>query len=116
MFKETQKELERLEAELLAEEEEELEEEYEEDEEAWEDDLLDDDDDFGEDSPEVYRNFSNRYRAYNTDRTDWDPEELGEELERPRRSGIWGLCALALALVAGIILALAWWVFNGGTL
>ena len=118
MFKDTQKELERLEAELLAEEEEELEEEYEEDEEAWEDDLLDDDDDFGEDSPEVYRNFSNRYRAYNTDRTDWDPEELGEELEEPRKPSIWGWCALALTLVACILLVLIWWAvrFYGGAL
>ena len=111
MFKDAKKELERLEAALLEEEEE---------EEQWdeEDDLLDDDDDFGEEAPEVYRNFSNRYKAYNADRTDWDPEELGEELEKPRSSGIWGLCALALALIAGIFLALGWWYLklNGGGL
>ena len=106
MFKDTQKELERLEAELLAQEPEE------------EDSLLDDDEDFGEDAPEVYRNFSNRYRAYNGDRTDWDPEELSEELERPRKAGIWGLCALAMGLIAGIFLILAWWAakFYGGWL
>jgi hypothetical protein len=111
LFKDAKKELERLEAALLEEEEE---------EEQWdeEDDLLDDDDDFGEEAPEVYRNFSNRYKAYNADRTDWDPEELGDELEKPRSSGIWGLCALALALIAGIFLALGWWYLklNGGGL
>lgn len=111
MFKDAKKELERLEAALLEEEEE---------EEQWdeEDALLDDDDDFGEEVPEVYRNFSNRYKAYNADRTDWDPEELGDELEKPRSSGIWGLCALALALIAGIFLALGWWYLklNGGGL
>ena len=106
MFKDTQKELQRLEAELLAEEPE--------NEEEYEDDLLDYDDDFGEE--EQHRNFSNRYRAYNGDRTDWDPEKLSEELERPRKAGIWGLCALAMALIAGIFFVLAWWVakFNGG--
>ena len=111
MFKDAKKELERLEAALLEEEEE---------EEQWdeEDDLLDDDDAFGEEAPEVCRNFSNRFKAYNADRTDWDPEELGEELEKPRSSGIWGLCALALALIAGIFLALGWWYLklNGGGL
>jgi hypothetical protein len=109
LFKDAKKELERLEAELLAEEPEE---EYE------EDSLLDDEDDFGEEIPEVYRNFSNRYSAYNTDRADWDPEELGEELDAPKRSGIWGLCALILALTAGIFLLLALWVFKlkGGVL
>ena len=100
MFKDTKKELDRLEAELLEEEE-------------WdeEEDLLDDDDDFGEDVPENYRNFSNRYKAYNGDRTDWDPEDLAEELERrPKR----GLAIFFLLLLAGVIAALAWWYFGGG--
>ena len=113
MFKDTKKELERLEAELLAEQEEPEEvEEYEE----WEEDLLDDDDDFGVE--EVHRNFRSHYRAYNTDRTDWDPEELGEELDRKPKTGIWWLCALVLALTAGIFAVLAWWVmrFKGGIL
>ena len=114
MFKDTQKELERLEAELLAQQPE----DEEEPEEDWEDedDLLDDDDDI-EETP-VYRNFSNRYRAYNTDRTDWDPEELAEELEEPRKPSIWGWCALVLALISGILLVLIWWAvrFYGGAL
>ena len=102
MFKDTQKELERLEAELLEEEPEQWDEE---------DPLLDDDDDFGEETPEVYRNFSNRYKAYNADRTDWDPEDLGEELERrPRR----GLAVFLLLLLAGVIALLVWWYFGGG--
>ena len=109
MFKDTKKELERLEAELLEEEPEE--EQWDED-----DDLLDDDDDFGVE--EVHRNFSNRYKAYNTDRTDWDPEELGEELDRKPKTSIWWLCALALALTAGIFIVLALWIMrlNGGLL
>ena len=103
MFKDTKKELDRLEAELLEEEE-------------WdeEEDLLDDDDDFGEDLPENYRNFSNRYKAYNGDRTDWDPEELGEELERRRRPGIWVLCAVVLILTAAVFLLLT--LYYGGSL
>ena len=102
MFKDTKKELERLEAELLEDEPEQWDEE---------DPLLDDDDDFGEETPEVYRNFSNRYKAYNADRTDWDPEDLGEELERrPRR----GWIVFLLILMVGVIAALIWWYFGGG--
>lgn len=102
MFKDTKKELERLEAELLEDEPEQWDEE---------DPLLDDDDDFGEETPEVYRNFSNRYKAYNADRTDWDPEDLGEELERrPRR----GWIVFLLMLMVGVIAVLIWWYFGGG--
>ena len=102
MFKDTKKELKRLEAELLEDEAEQRDEE---------DPLLDDDDDFGEETPEVYRNFSNRYKAYNADRTDWDPEDLGEELERrPRR----GWIVFLLMLMVGVIAALIWWYFGGG--
>ena len=102
MFKDAQKELKRLEAELLEEEPEERDEE---------DTLLDDDDDFGEETPEVYRNFSNRYKAYNADRTEWDPEDLAQELERkPKRSC---LALLLLALFAGVIGLLAWRYFGG---
>ena len=118
MFKDTQKELERLEAELLAQEPEDA--QAEESDEEWDDQdsLWDDETDFGQEVPEVYRNFSNHYKAYNSDRTDWDPEELGDALDRPSRAGIWALCALAMALVAGIFLVLAWWVvkLNGGWL
>ena len=99
MFKDTEKELERLEAELMEQEPEEYE----------EDDLLDDDDDFGEETPQVYRNFSNRYKAYNTDRTDWDPDDLAEELERKPK---WGL-AIFLLLLLGAIGVLVWWYLGG---
>lgn len=105
MFKDTEKQLQRLEEALLAQEQEEWEQE---------DPLLDDDDDFGEDAPENYRNFSNHYRAYNTDRTDWDPEELTEELEEKPKTGIWGLCAIILLLIGGIFLLLAWLYYGGG--
>ena len=100
MFKDTKRELERLEAELLEQEPEESEEE----------DLLDDDDDFGEETPEIYRNFSNRYKAYNADRTDWDPEDLAEELERKPK---YGWIIFFLLLLAGVIGALAWWYLGG---
>ena len=103
MFKDTQKELQRLEAELMAQEDQEQ-----------ADDLLDDEDDFGEDMPENYRNFSNRYKAYNADRTDWDPGDMAQELDRKRRPGIWVLCAIILGLIAGIFLLLAWWVVKFG--
>ena len=104
MFKDTKKELERLEAELLEDEPEQWDEE---------DPLLDDDDDFGEETPEVYRNFSNGYgkiRAYNTDITDEDLEQFSEEVRRPKRNmDILVLCAIAMCLVAGIVGVLCWW-------
>ena len=88
MFKDTRKELNRLEAELL------------------EEDALSEDD-FEEETTAV----SNPYKAYNADRTDWDPEELAQELETPPRRGCWGL--LAVALVIGVLLLLVWY-YGGG--
>mgnify|MGYP006992103773 CR=1 FL=1 len=52
-------------------------------------------DDFEEETTDV----SNPYKAYNADRTDWDPEELAQELETPPRRGCWGLLAVALVIV-----------------
>ena len=106
MFKDTRKELQRLEAELLQEEAAEQEEQEQ-------DALLDDPDDFGEDTPEIYQNYSNHYgriKAYNTDVTDEDLEEYSEEVYRPRkRTDLLVLSAIAMALVAGILCVLAYW-------
>ena len=102
MFKDRQEELERLEAELLQEEPQEE-----------TDDLPEEDYRFGEETPEVYRNFSNGYRevrAYNTDRTDEELEHFSEEVRQPRKNtDILVLCAIALCLIAGIIGVLCWW-------
>ena len=89
LFKDAKRELQRLEAELLE-----------------EDALLEDD--LEEETPEV----SNRYKVYNADRTDWDPEELAQELDTPPRRGRRGL--LVVALVIGLLLLLAW--YYGGRL
>ena len=102
MFKDRQEELKRLEAELL--QEEPLEEQ---------EDISEEDYRFGEETPEVYRNFSNGYgkvHAYNTDITDEDLEQFSEEVRQPKRNtDILVLCAIAMCLVAGIIGVLCWW-------
>lgn len=101
MFRDTKEELKRLEEELLAQEEQ----------------------DQQPDPPAqpVYRNFSNHYgadlrnyasgyKAYNTDRTDTDPQQLsnqirGEEEEKP----LTGLVLTACALTLGILLVMLYW-------
>ena len=94
MFNDRKKALEALEAELLREEEQE------------EDDLL------PEEEP-LYRNFSNNYgniEAYNRDVEAEDLEDYVEEVHTGRKTaGVKGLVALALALVAGIFVMLAFW-------
>ena len=89
MFRDTQKELARLEAELLAEEPEELTEENH--------------DDKSEAIP--------HYRAYNTDITDEDLDEYAEEVRSTGGSGLSVfltvlLCLLTLGLVALVVLFL----------
>ena len=98
MFRDTQKELARLEAELLAEEEEELPEE-DWDEEDWEDE------EYEEPVPQP------RYRAYNTDISDEDLDEYAEAVLAPEKRGLSGflvflLCLLTLGLVALVVLFL----------
>ncbi len=92
MFNDRQKALEELEAELLLEEI--LEEQQDED-------------------ALLYRNFSNNYgqpRSYNRDVRRERLEEYSDQvLEEPKPESLRGLTALALALLAGIFVMLAYW-------
>lgn len=136
MFKDTEEELRRLEAELLAQEEEEEDWEEVEEEEAWQepveinaldedllnnrelDILLEDTQVFGEAG--AYQNHANHYgagannpaRIYNSDRLEQTPEELSDELlEEPRRNTT-ALVVLACLLAAGILCVAVWWLLR----
>lgn len=98
MFRDREKELERLSRQLLEEETEEYEEEEDEADEYEEDD-------YDEDEPVIY----------NTDTTDVDLEEYSEAVyEEPRRS--WGLVAAVLLLTAAALLFLAYLLAKRGGL
>lgn len=112
MFKDTEKALRELEAELLAEEpikpdevspEEQADTDLLSDEEL--DALLEDTHVIGRAA--VYRNHSNSFgntpTAYNADRTDLDPQELSEELENSNHGSITGLLITAAVLSAAIV-------------
>lgn len=119
MFRSNDKdeELKRLQAQLLAEEEDEEEdpEEYL-DEEAL-DSLLEEQK--PGDTPKVYQNFSNNYgknlrnyasgyKAYNSDRTDLDPEELSQELLKPKsQNGLLWFAFVLVLLMAVVVVAIA---------
>ena len=100
MFNDRKKALEELEAELLLEEILE-EEQRQEEEEQWE-----------QEQP-LYRNFSNNYgrvEAYNRDVEEADLEAYVEQVHAAEKRGdVKGLIALALALLAGIFVMLAFW-------
>ena len=114
MFRDTDKALARLEAELLQEEEDSLlEEEY--DEEPEEDEVPAPPEYFYEDtrpsrSAGRYQNYANGYRAYNADLSDEDPEEYSRELledEEPGSSNtvpILIACLLSLTLAAVVLI------------
>ena len=88
MFRDANEELKRLEEELLQEEaEDEIEEEYEEE--------------FVE---SVYYDPN---RIYNADDVDTDPEDLGEEILRPRKKGGLGAAICLLLLAAALLIAAA---------
>lgn len=123
MFRDAQEELERLQSQLLAEQQEQTGQQETEflDEEDFEELLSDTDQ--GQ-SPEVYQNYSNDYgrqlrnyatgyKAYNTDKTDTDPQQLSQELlEEPRAVAIWPW--LVLALMAAVVGAMVWMYVSGG--
>lgn len=123
MFRDTQEELKRLEAQLLAEEDEPVEEEAGEEEEIddiqLEELLKSISDDEEEEVEEFFkttvtdsgvRNYANHYRAYNTDKTDDDLDSYSEEVRNPDRNrGVLGLSIVALLLMAGILAVLVWW-------
>ena len=98
MFRDASEELERLQAELLAEEEPEapVEEEIE-DEEVYEE--------YEEDTePEEYENYATGYRAYNTDNSDEDLQAYSEDM-RSGGKGRGGCCLTVIACVLMLILA-----------
>ena len=130
MFKDTEKELRRLEAELLAQDEQWEEEPAEET--ASVDDILSD--------PELnallgdtqvigdvsaYQNHANNYGAqtrvlphvYNNDHLDADPEDFSEELlDQPKEKGVTALTITACLLAVGILCVAVWWVARYGGL
>lgn len=116
MFRDTKEELDRLEAELLSQDEEEevCQDTQEDPEELLDEDQLDsllqDTQKFGPVSGTgIYKNYSNGYKAYNSDKTDLDPEALSQELLKPQRDPVvTGLTALALFLLAAILGVLAY--------
>ena len=125
MFRDAQEELKRLERELLAEEEEEQTPEEEEEELTQDEldqilELLEEEPETAMDMPEDYdavrnyngqvRNFANNYTAYNADRTDTELESYSREVrEESGDRSLAGLSALAMALMAGILGVLVWW-------
>ena len=120
MFKDTEEELKRLEAELLEDDEE-----PEQCEDGL-DDVLNDEflqrilaEDEDIDATRIYREPNNTWDgpAYNTDYVDdyvdEDPYEMSMELEENRDS-ITGLLVTASFLSAGILLVLLWWAIRYG--
>lgn len=91
MFRDREKELKRLEAQLLEPEE------------------PDDTDEL----PERFFSERKRVPAYNTDRVELRPETLSDELEQPPKRKKAG-CALAFLFVVGLLAAAVWWLSRGG--
>lgn len=128
MFRDTQEELKRLEAQLLAEEDEPVEEETGEKEEEEIDDIQLEEllksisEDEEEEVEEFFkttvidssvRNYANHYKAYNTDKTDEDLDSYSEEVRNPDSNrGVLGLSIVALLLMAGILAVLVWWLVH----
>ena len=119
MHRDTKEALERLEAELLedslsAESDNTPEEEAELPEDLLDEDqldnLLEDTQKFGPvEGSAIYKNYSNGYKIYNSDKTDRDPEDLSDELLTSRRDPVvTGLTILALSLLAAILGVLVW--------
>lgn len=117
MWRDAEEELQRLEAELLAEEEPVEEEDLLED--ALLDELLQDTraenvgvyQNFSNDYGKKLRNYASGYKAYNSDKTDEDLECYSETVREPEK-GITGLVITAIALTLGILAVLAWWLLR----
>ena len=102
MSRDKEEELQRLNEDLLAQEEPEQEDIL--DEETL-DALLEEDTKIGE--AEEYVNYSNGYRAYNTDKTDMDLDSFSEAVLEPAKDkSLVFLTRLALGLAGGIVLVL----------
>ena len=118
MFKDTDEELSRLSSELLKEEEEVYDEAYEEVEEAYEETQeeydseevfpdYDYEDTRAVKDPVVYQNYSNGYRAYNSDDCDEDLDAFSEDVyEAQEERSNTGLVILAcvLASMLGLVM------------
>ena len=88
MFRDREKELKRLEEELLEEEQ-----------------------NIPEDTDELLEQLHlelDEDQFYNSDRVDLDPEDLSDQLEQPKEK-LTGLVITALLLTAGILAILCWW-------
>lgn len=109
MFKDKREELARLDAQLRLEEEQtsSCEDWTDGSNEEYEAEALEQ---FEEEVTQLYRNYSNRYgrtQRYSSNNSDPDPDEYNEDIRKPK--SILGLCAVAMALLAGIFAVLAWW-------
>ncbi len=114
MFKDTEKELKRLEAELLAQEPQ----QDKADEDALLEDILEE---YGshketpEQTPLEYTQIYQSARVYNNDSVEQDPEELSQELlEEPKEKGILGLSITAVVLTVAILCTIVWWIARYG--
>lgn len=120
MFKDTDEELERLKAELLAEDDALPLDEDMDDTDAFLNGLLDFED--YDQAPEeeqnafvddghtqIFPGVGTQPRAYNADGEEMDPEELDESPEESRDSGVVRkLCVVALFLLMGILIVMGW--------
>ncbi len=109
MFRDKDEELQRLNEDLLAQEAPEQTDTL--DEETL-DSLLKEDTQIGE-PEEGYANYSNGYRAYNTDKTDTDLDSFSEAVREPGKDKVLTfLSVLALALAGAIVLVLVFLVLK----
>jgi len=128
MFRDAQKELKRLEEQLLAEEDDPIQEEPSEDisseeleklkqllESDSEESMVTEDDDFDivRNFDGQVRNYANNYNAYNSDTSDIDLKSYSEEVQETENNrAVPFLTALAMLLMAGILGILAWWLIQ----
>lgn len=96
MFRDSQKELERIQQQLLE-----------------EDNVPETEDELLDDIADLVDDVQNSYEPddfYNSDGTDLPPEELGDELLAPEKDSVKGLIVAACLLTLGIVLVLGWWI------
>ncbi len=114
MFKDTEKELRRLEAELLAQEPQ----QDKTDEDALLEDILEEYGSHKEQSQQSSLEYTQVYqgvRVYNNDSVEQDPEELSQELlEEPKEKGVLALAITAGVLTVAILCTIVWWIARYG--